>query len=140
MKPFVLISCLLIGFLLLVPAAGATGDYYCSANLALGGQGTAAEPWACVTVDQFNARVADVCRVGGGTLYFLFEGGYVDYTVNADCSVVMGTTNPGTPSPTTPPSAGADIPLPWLATIAVAAASGLIAAGVVLRRTRTVGS
>jgi hypothetical protein len=140
MRRLILLSCLVVGSLLLAPSAGASGDFYCSANVLMGGQGTTAEPWACVTVDQFNARVAEVCRAGGGTLYFLFEGGYVDYTVNPDCSVVSGTPNPGTPGPTTPPSAGADLPLPWLVTIAVLAAGSLVVAGVVLRRGPAAGT
>lgn len=140
MQRLILLSCLVVACLLLVPSARASGDYYCSATIALGGQGTAAEPWACVTVDQFNARVADVCRAGGGTLYFLFEGGYVGYTVNPDCSVISGAPNPGTPGPTTPPSAGADLPLPWLLTLAAVTAGGLMVAGMALRRTRTTGA
>lgn len=135
-----ILLCLIVGSLLLAPSASASGDFYCSATVLLGGQGTVAEPWACVTVDQFNARVAEVCRAGGGTLYFLFEGGYVDYTVNPDCSVVSGTTNPGTPGPTTPPSAGADLPLPWLVAIAIVAAGSLMVAGVVLRRGPAAGT
>ena len=140
----------------MVPAMSAAGDYYCSADVLTGGQGTAAEPWACVTVDQFNARVADVCRAGGGTLHFLFTGGYVTYAVNPDCSVTPSSPNPGTPdsditivdipnpsvpspdpsvpSPTTPPTAGGDLPLPSLVMLALLAAGGLIAAGVLLRR------
>lgn len=141
MKRVMLLLCLVIGCLLAVPSAGAAGDYYCSSTILMGGQGTAVEPWACVTVDQFNARAAEVCRAGGGTLYFLFEGGYVSYTVNPDCSVVAGTPNPGTPNasspnPTTPPSAGGDGSMSWLVTVAVVAAGGLIAAGVILRRAR----
>lgn len=139
MKRVVIFACLLIGCLLVVPSAGASGDYYCSANVLVGGEGTAAEPWACVTVDQFNARAAEVCRTGGGTLYFLFEGGYVSYVVNSDCSVVAGTPNAGTPAtgpsvPTVPPSAGGDAPWSWLVVVAVVAAVGLIAAGVMVRR------
>lgn len=138
MKRVPLLLCLLIAGVLLVPAASATGEFYCSADVLVGGQGTAAEPWACVTIDQFNARVAEVCRTGGGTLYFLFNGGYVNYTVASDCAVVSGAPNPGspnagTPSPTTPPSAGGDTSS-WLVTLAILAAGGLIAAGVVLRR------
>lgn len=135
--------------LLMVPAMSAAGDYYCSADVLTGGQGTAAEPWACVTVDQFNARVADVCRAGGGTLHFLFTGGYVTYAVNPDCSVTPSSPNPGrpdsditivdipdpsVPSPTTPPTAGGDLPLPSLVMLALLAAGGLIAAGMLLRR------
>lgn len=143
----------------MVPAMSAAGDYYCSADVLAGGQGTAAEPWACVTVDQFNARVADVCRAGGGTLHFLFTGGYVTYAVNPDCSVTPSSPNPGrpdsditivdvpdsditivdipdpsVPSPTTPPTAGGDLPLPSLVMLALLAAGGLIAAGMLLRR------
>lgn len=135
-----MLLCLVVGSLLLVPSAGASGDYYCSANVLTDGQGTVAEPWACVTVDQFNARVAEVCRAGGGTLYFLFEGGYVEYAVNPDCSVVSGTPIPGTPGPTIPPSAGADLPLPWLVAIAIVAAGSLMVAGVVLRRGPAAGT
>lgn len=140
MKRVILMLGLVIAGVLLVPAASAAGDYYCSADVLAGGQGTAAEPWACVTVDQFNARVAEVCRAGGGTLFFLFNGGYVNYTVNSDCSVISGSPNPGspnagTPSPDTPPSAGGDASLPWLVTVAFLAGGGLITAGVMLRRT-----
>lgn len=135
--------------LLMVPALGAAGDFYCSADVLTGGQGTAAEPWACVTVDQFNARVAEVCRAGGGTLHFVFTGGYVTYTVNPDCSVTSNPPNPGTPdsdiiivdvpdpsvpSPNEPPTAGGDLPLPSLVIVALLAAGGLIAAGLLLRR------
>ncbi len=136
MQRVIVLICLLMGCLWFTPAAHAASDFYCSATILVDGEGTAAKPWMCVTVDQFNAHVAEVCRAGGGTLYFLFEGGYVNYTVNHDCSVISGAPNPGSPGPVTPPAAGATLPQPWLMTMAIVAAGGLVAAGLVLRRAR----
>lgn len=111
-----------------VPHAQAAGPFFCTAGEASDGNGSVDQPWVCATPDQFEAVVARVCRAGGGTLYFIFPDGYIEYAVAPDC-----TAQARPPQNGQPPNTGTSLPPPWL--LAAGGLLGLVLIGLGARLT-----
>jgi hypothetical protein len=114
----------------LAPAAvSAAGWFYCSALKTTAGNGTYQNPWPCGSQAQLDEAILVVCQqYGGGVLYQIVSGGYVVYTINANCQYTVAR------YPGYPPNTGVDLPAPLLISLAVGAAALLIVGAIWLRR------
>ena len=132
---FALLAALVLALVIPV-SVSAAGVFYCSALTASGGNGSYNSPWACPDQAAVDSLIYNtICPVyGGGTLYQILAGGYVQYNITytyQQCTYTY-TRHPGYP-----PNTGVDIPAPLLVSLAVGAAALLIVAGLWLRRRST---
>lgn len=133
----ILLIVLVTLILMIIPltAAGAQGPYYyCSAARTSGGSGTYYDPWACSTDAQRQTVVDTICRLGGGTLFQIYTGSYVEIFVRwtgQECIPTVGQRYPGYP-----PNTGVDLPAPLIYGGVAALGIALVAGGLLLRRNR----
>lgn len=121
---------------LLIPTGVmAAGTFYCSTQLATGGDGTYSYPWACNSADQLNYVIQDVIceQYGGGHLYQIYSGYYVYYRIEwygqNECVIAYQSRYPGYP-----PDTGVDLPMPLVIGGAMTAGALLLVVGLALRK------
>jgi hypothetical protein len=128
MKKFSLVFTILI-LISLIPASAfaSTPQYYCSAFVTSGGDGSYDHPWPCTNQAQLDAAVAQVCKAGYGILYEEVANGYWRHTVedptDGPCKVTSSVFYYGLP-----PDTGI-LPVPLLIGGALALGIALIAGG-----------
>ena len=108
--------------------AEGAGPFYCSTTKPSGGTGTAIDPWACTTPDQFDQARLATCKAGSDTLYFIFSEGYIRYTISDKCEATQSQTVMGAP-----PTTGVSLPMPLVLATATGLALIFITTGAMLR-------
>lgn len=136
MKKFRIFAIVAVLIAVLIPVAvSAGGVFYCSTSVTSGGNGSYYNPWACSTDAQLDTVINDrICDTYyGGYLYQIFPGSYryrvITWYSAADCRVTYTADYTGYP-----PYTGVEVPVPIIIGVVALVGTGMLVAGVVLRR------
>ncbi len=140
MKKFRMIAILAVLLAVLIPGTvSAAGVFYCSTTDATGGVGSIDDPWACTDAAELAIVINDqICDIySGGYLYEVFPTSYRYHVVTwysvDDCRVTSSVDYAGIP-----PYTGVELPTPYIVGGAVVLGAGLLVAGIMLRKKKTV--
>jgi len=139
MKKIRIIALVAVLIALLIPVAvSAGGVFYCSTSVTTGGTGSYSNPWACSTDDQLDYVINDVIcdTYYGGYLYQIFPGSYryhvITWYSTNDCRVTYSADYSGYP-----PYTGVDVPVPLIIGAVALVGTGLLVAGMAIRRKKS---